>query len=225
MGHPTESQLAKINRFRPKGTPPIQSHEVISIPFIASDNLVSRSNGAWDIQSLHAMAKLFPGRPVSLDHRWEESEKNVAFVYDGVVVRTSEASPQLLNRAGNFDINRQIVAKDGLHQLVLYTAVEATSPVVSGLRFRRLGDVSTGGFTDGTFLCPLCSVDFQDPTCPHIMPHPFILMLLQFGDEDIDPEMIAPYYIRSGFMDAVELSLVVCGNLPGAGVVTVGDEE
>lgn len=222
MGHPTEEQLAKINRYRPRGTPPIQSHEVISIPFIASDNLMSRSYGVWEIDSLYTMAKLFPGRPFELDHRHEQVEKSVGFVYDSAIIRVQSASPELLNSAGNFDINRQIVARDGLVQLVLYTCVEATSEVVSGVRFRRLGDVSTAGFTTGEYTCPLCSISFDNPSCPHFIPDWWSFMLAKYGE--IDADLIAPYFIRGSFMDAIELSLCVCGNLPGASLVIAGDE-
>lgn len=222
MGHPTSEQLNKINRFRPKGTPPIEATEVISIPFVASDNLVSRSLGAWDIDSLHSMAKLFPGRALTINHDWDNVQHTVGFIYDGTVLRTVDAPPELLNKAGNFDLNRQIIGANGLAQLILYTCVEATSPVVSGLRFRRLGDVSTGGFTSGELICPLCQTSFGDKHCPHYIPNLYTMLAAEWGE--IDPALVAPYFIRTSFMDAVELSLVLCGNLPGASVVVTGDE-
>lgn len=222
MGYPTPEQLALINKYRPKGTPPIEADEVISIPFIASDNLVSRSLGAWDIDSLYSMAKLFPGRPLTLDHRWEQVEKTVGFVYDAAVIKTPDAPPATLNKVDNFSLNRQIVARNGFAQLVLYTCVEATSPVVSGLRFRRLGDVSTGGFTNATPICPLCETSFDSSNCPHYIPDFWTMLMADYGE--IDEELVAPFFIRTGFIDAVELSLVLCGNLPGASVVAVGDE-
>lgn len=48
------------------------------------------------------------------------------------------------------------------------------------------------------------------------------MMMAEYGE--IKEELIAPYFIRQGFVDAVELSLVLCGNLPGASVVVTGDE-
>lgn len=222
LGHPTPNQLSLINKYRPKGTPPIEADEVISIPFIASDNLVSRSLGAWDIDSLHCMQRLFPSRPLTINHEWEQVEKVVGFIYDAVVIMRPDAPPALLNKVGNFDLNRQIVARNGFAQLVLYTCVEATSPVVSGLRFRRLGDVSTGGFTNKSPGCPLCETSFDDPDCPHYIPDFWTMMMAEYGE--IKEELIAPYFIRQGFVDAVELSLVLCGNLPGASVVVTGDE-
>ena len=193
MGHPTPEQLSLINKYRPKGTPPIDGDEVISIPFLASDNLVSRSLGAWDVASLEMMAKLFPGRALTLDHKWEQVEKTVGFVYDAAIIRQQQVPPALLNKAGNFNLNRQIVAKDGLIQLILYTCVEATSPVVSGLRFRRLGDVSTGGFTNKTPGCPLCETSFDDPACPHYIPDFWTMMMAEYGE--IKEELIAPLSI------------------------------
>lgn len=223
MGHPTPEQLARVNKYRPKGTPPIKETEVISIPFIASDNLVSRSLGAWDIDSLHSMAKLFPGRALTLDHRWEQVEKTVGFIYDAAIIQSLDAPAELLTAAGNFDLNRQIVGKNGFTQLILYTAVEISSPVVSGLRFRRLGDVSTGGFTNGDLICPLCETSFDHKHCPHYIPDFWSTRMAEWGE--IDGDLIAPFFIRTGFIDAVELSLVLCGNLPGASSVMTGDDE
>lgn len=222
MAHPTEEQLTLINRYRPRGTPRIETHEVVSIPFIASDNLMSRSYGVWETDSLYTMAKLFPGRPLELDHRHDQVEKSVGFIYDSAIIRSNNAPTSLLNIAGNFDINRQIVARDGFVQLVLYTCVEATSEVVSGVRFRRLGDVSTAGYTTGEYTCPLCSISFNNPSCPHFIPDWWSFMLARHGE--IDADLIAPYYIRGSFMDAIELSLCVCGNLPGASLIPTGEE-
>lgn len=223
MGHPTDEQLALINKYRPKGTPPIEAEEVISVPFIASDNLVSRSLGAWDIDSLHSMAKLFPGRALTINHEWDNVERTVGFIYDAAIIQSPDAPVSLLTAAGNFDLNRQIVGKNGFVQLVLYTAVEASSPVISGLRFRRLGDVSTGGFTNGDLICPLCETSFDHKHCPHYIPDFWTMMMAEYGE--IDGNLIAPYFIRTGFTDAVELSLVLCGNLPGASLVVQGSDE
>ncbi len=217
MGTPEPWQLDQINRFRPKGMPPYKAEDLVSVPMLASHNLMSFSNGVWDDLSLESMAALFPGKPMNLNHEWDDVQKNVGFVYSAYAVQTADAPIHILNAAEYFEVNRSIVANKGFQFLLTYAAFPSDSPAVKAIEFRQAKDVSTGGITDGTMICPLCNGEFFTDECDgHLPPHPMLLFFL--GDDD-DIEW-APYYIRSGFHTAVELSLCVSGNLPGAEVLS-----
>lgn len=219
MGNPEPWQLAQMNRFRPKGITPYTADEMVSIPILASHNLMSFSNGVWDEFSLEKMATLFPGRPLNLNHNWEDVQQNVGFVYSAYAITTPDAPTDILNAANYFDVNRQIVANKGFQFLILYVAVPANSVAAEAISNGIAKDSSTGGLTDGTMICPLDNCEFFTEGCKHMPPHP---MLLFFMDEDESIDW-APYYIRSGFHTAIELTLCVSGNLPGAQILESGD--
>lgn len=59
--HPNPSQLKKINRYRPGGTPEYTSEEIYSVAIAATNNILSHSNMVWGENSLKAMTKAFLG--------------------------------------------------------------------------------------------------------------------------------------------------------------------
>ncbi|MBW4580710.1 MAG: hypothetical protein KME42_14185 [Tildeniella nuda ZEHNDER 1965/U140] len=221
MGQPEPWQLDQMNKFRPKGMKPYTADQMVSVPMLASHNLMSFSNGVWDDQSIESMAAFFPGKPMNLNHSWEDVQQNVGFVYSAYAIQTPDAPVNILNAADYFDINRSIVANHGFQFLLTYAAFPADSPAVNAIGYGMAKDVSTGGITDSTMICPLCDGEFFTDECDgHMPPHPMLLFFL--GDEEgID---WAPYYIRAGFHTAVELTLCVSGNLPGAEVLTEPEE-
>ena len=214
MGTPNPDQLAKIQAHAPKGITQT-ADRFVSVPMMASHNLMSFSNGVWDEPSLEAMARLFPGKPAQLNHSWDEVQDSVGLIYDAFLVRSMDAPNNILNASDFFNINRQIVAKDGFIGLVIMAAFPVESAVVDAIAQSRARGVSTGGLTTGEYGCPLCDLSFENENCPHIPPHP---MLLHFYGNDPDMNF-APYYERRGFHTAIEISLVVTGNLPGAEVL------
>lgn len=214
MGTPNPEQLAKIQTHAPKGITQT-ADRFVSVPMLASHNLMSYSNGVWNLDSLEAMARLFPGKPVELNHNWDEIQDCTGLLYDAFLVKSMDAPAHILNAADFFDINRQIVAKDGFIGLIIMAAFPVESAVVDAIAQSRARGVSTGGLTTGEYWCPLCDLSFEDANCPHVPPHPILLHF--YGN---DPNMdFAPYYIRCGFHTAIEISLVVSGNLPGAEVL------
>ena len=219
MGTPSAEQLALMQSHAPKGVT-YTADQFISVPMLASHNLMSFSNGVWDGASLEAMARLFPGKPAQLNHEWDEVEDCIGLLYDAFLVRSMDAPANILNASDFFDVNRQIVAKDGFVALIVMAAFPVESAVVDAIAQSRARGVSTGGLTTGEYWCPTCNLSFErDPSrevnCHHAPPHPILLYL--YGD---DPSVeFAPYYIRMGFHTAIEMSLVVSGNLPGAEVL------
>ncbi|MGB3205201.1 MAG: hypothetical protein WBB28_09450 [Crinalium sp.] len=210
---PTLEQLALINRFTPVGLPNLTPEEVITIPFVATDNLLTRSLGKWAADDLVTLARLLPGLPFTLDHDWGDVAKSQGLVYNTRVVKTDSAPDEIVSAAGNYDSNSQIIKKEGYIVCECDVAFPNTSAIVSALKFGMLGKVSLGGFVYKDTICPLCETSFLDKHCPHFLPEPF-----WSEPNDID-EKIAPYFIRSGVYDLGELSLVLIPNIPGAGVV------
>lgn len=213
FGTPTANQLAIINSYLPNGASPLNAEEVVSVPFVAADNLLNRGLDRWDLDSLAAMAQLLPGLPALLDHDWEDTSKEWGRIYSAEFVRSRTAPEKALNRAGNFDNNRQIVNKEGFAQVVFEVFASVDSPVVRALRRGHSGNISTGGFQFRDYLCPLCSTSFWDSDCPHIPPAP------AWGLYPSEEDGIAPYAIRTGLFDLGEASIVTIPNLPNAGVI------
>lgn len=215
MGVPEPWQLDQINQYRPKGRPPLKAQDVISVPMLASHNLMSYTNAVWSTESLEAMAALYPGRQVNLNHTWEDVQKNIGLIFSAYLIQTPDAPTNILNAANFFDVNRQIVANDGFQFLLGYGAFPKDSPAISAIDYRLARDVSTGAVTDGTWICPVCDAEFFTQGCSHWPPHP---ELLQWMGDDDEIEF-APYYIRSGLHTAIEITSCVAGNLPGAEIL------
>jgi hypothetical protein len=161
------------------------------------------------------MAREFPGRPIELNHEWMEVEDCVAFIFDCFVLRSPDAPEKIIEANDNGEMNRQILARDGFAFLIQYTAFPATAQALAAIKSNVARDVSTGVFTDGELYCPLCQVSFSDESCEHYPPIPWLLYW--FGDDD--DMNFAPYYIRDHVVSAVETSLVVAGDVPGAEVL------
>ena len=210
--HPTDAQLVKINRFVPSGMPPIQSHEVCIVSFIAADNLVNRGLGKWGLDELGLLTRLMLGLPLTLDHDWDEVSKVQSFIFDSRLIKRNP-DESVLNKAGNFDANRQIVGNEGFHQLEVDCAIEIATPAVNALRFGRLSNVSVGGFVIEDIHCPVCKSSYADEKCPHYAPDS------ANGLTNKRNPLVTQYYVRKGLKDAVELSIVLAGNLPGASVI------
>jgi hypothetical protein len=212
MGTPTDKQLAVINQFIPVGMPPMTACDVVTIPFVAADNLVNRSLDCWDAVSLRKMAQLLPGLPMTLDHDWEDTSKEWGRIYTAEFVRSQTAPEGAIDRAGNANSNRQIVAKHGFNQVIFEVFAPIDSPVVKALKHGHSGGVSTGGFQFTDYHCPSCDKSFYDEICPHVPPDRWM------GITEDDPD-VAPYAIRTGLFDIGEVSIVTMPNLPNAGIL------
>jgi hypothetical protein len=211
---PIDQQLEWINQYVPVGMEPLTADEVVVLPFVAANNLVTRNIGTWTEPDLRTMADLLPGLPALLDHDWDEVGKVVGRVFAAEVQQSRSAPDEVLDRAGYGNVNRQIVKEDGFVQVVAWIFFEAANPVVNSLRFGRLDEVSVGGFNYTTIQCPLCCVSFDDEACPHLLPSPWLDLSI--------PEirkLVAPYYERIGLIDLMEISLVTTPACPNAGVI------
>lgn len=214
MGTPTEQQMGLINQYLPKGARRLQPSEVVTIPFIAADNLLNRGMGRWDADSIKAMAQVIVGKPAMLDHDWDDVETVWGRVYDAQAITAPTAPDSILNQAKNAEANRLIVQAEGFWQCLIHIFAPADSEIVAGLADGRFSEVSTGGFEFEEYWCPVCDTSFSNPKCPHYIPYG--RMARAYGNSDLE---MAPYYTRKGLYDICEISLVTCPNLPMAGVV------
>lgn len=207
---PTAEQLELINQYTPANLPPLTAEELVVCHFVAADNLVNRGKGKWHPSAMRELADLMPGLPFTLDHDWDEVGKTQGIIFESWVGEYEFAPNWAISRAGNDTVNRAIVAQEKYLTVECLTYFPVRSEFVEGIRLGLFNGVSMGGFSYADILCPICETPFEDKHCPHYVPSPW-------GDTDDDET--APYYIRFGVLDLLELSQVLAPNLPAAGIV------
>lgn len=234
MGRPNESQLALMNRYKPKGLADYQSEELVTIPWLASHTLMQHGGGVWSPEALMEMAFGSPGCPVLLDHDWDSTSASVGFIYEAHVVavdpKSIESSPELEEimwaSAGQYVTNNLDVIKrnNGAYLMILETAHEANSPFVESVRFNRVRSCSTGCLlaSEDSYVCPICTdeqggeyVPFSSDECEHLMNSPFLSWFVDVEDPEI-AALIAPYSIKTNIAQMIEVSAVSVPGLPGA---------
>ncbi len=225
FGAPTPEQLAKMNRYRPKGSPPYKNTDVISVAYSASNNFVHHGNAAWSVNALNDMARQMAGRPFEVNHDWWDVEAIQGLIYDTEVTISDSVDTAIAEKI-DFEANKAILQADGFARLFLYVMFEKRSDVTRDIYYRRVGDVSTGSFVDtDEYYCPIDGTKFGEGEsrfqCAegHYMPHP---MLIYWFYEEEELENMAPYYVMNRVTDSVETSHVVQGALPAASLVLEG---
>ena len=213
MGMPAPHQMALINGLLPHGVPDLSPGVLVTIPFVAANNLVNRSLDSWDITSLEAMSRLLPGLPALTNHNWDSISEIWGRIYSAELVIQRSADSKVLGRSGQFDNNLAIVQKHGFAQVVFEVFAPTNSPVVAMLRMGIGGNISTGGFRFTDYTCPTCSTSFSHEDCDHIPPD------VSWGILPGLDESITEYAIRTGLYDLGEASLVVIPNLPEADII------
>lgn len=218
MGSPSPEQLKLINQYRPAGVEPYTAEDVMTISYLASDNLCWRdSPAAWTVDSLDGMAKAFAGRPFLMDHNfggWSNggTDDDLGFVYNATLLHSERPPKNLMGFNSKREINKDIVSRHGYYQLLLDVAIPTSSEFVAISRAGKRPDCSTTTMHDeNKYICPLCETNFFGTDCPHYPP----LWYLKYWLDEEDVEF-APYYLVGEFADAFELSSVRVGNLPGA---------
>lgn len=220
MGKPNPEQLASMNRFRPMGVPEYTADEMVSVPCMASNNLLMWSSSRWAIAALDRMAETYPGKPMLLDHSDYSVKESVGFVYDTQMLSSNTVPDEVLEGAGEREYNEIVIRSEGFHQLVVYAAISANHPILEALAYGRISNVSTGCITDGTYRCPLDNTEFDMSTlrCSEGHYHPVARYWLNLREDDV----VAPYDIKDGVVSSFELSFVNMGNLPAAAIPKAG---
>ena len=211
---PNNAELVLINNYRPSGASPYEANELIRFTIMASNNLIHQSLGCWDLQSLETMIASFGGADLMLDHNWEDGTKTFGFVYDQMVVSvpkpSNEAMSKILKLSPSPENDRKLIEQNGYHQVLLFGVIEKSHPITSEILYRRKSDVSIGGHFRGDYVCPLCNESFFSESCNHYPP-------MYAGR--VEPQDLAPFYIRSGIFYSVECSLVASGNCIQAKII------
>lgn len=215
---PTEEELAKINRYVPDGMRLLDADEVAVVPIMASDNLLNRSLGKWGLDGLRSLASLAIGKPVMLNHDWEDVLTTNGRIFDARVAQCTNADTikAAIAQAGNDRWNRSVVDKEGYWCLILDAYFPIWSSAPDKIRMGTFDSVSLGAFRfDWDKVgCPICELPFSNKECPHAPP--VFDDGIFFGPES---ENVAPYYIRPVPFDLGEVSFVTVPNLPRAGVL------
>lgn len=229
LGIPDEGELAKINSYLDE---PTKAEEWYIVPFKASDNLVSRSIRKWNDNVLNQMVVELKGRPLLIDHNWEEVEDSVGFIYDCYKVESSSCDEGIWNQPGKAEKNKAIIQREGYKAVYCLAAISADmQQVITGIKMRRLNDCSTGGYlSQMKLICPNCSSEKQrtvtftekdkndEYVCPHLIPSNYTEMYEDTSDMGLDGYLMADYLELDGVFDGIELSIVQAGNLPAASV-------
>ena len=217
MGAPNDEQLALINQNKPLGRKDYAADELVSVPIVASNNLVNWSNGRWNRDALVQMAETYPGQPFAVDHPMYTVKDTVGFIYDSQLIESNAAPAAILEAAGEFDNNVAVVQSEGFIQMVCYAAISKDHPILDSINMGRVNNASTGCITDGTSICPLDGTEFGSMSryrCAEGHYHPHVAWWYDIEE----PELIAPYAIKTGVISSIELSLVLMGNLPAASI-------
>lgn len=225
-GFPSNEQLSLINKYRNVGGVEYTAEELYVFPTLASDNLLHHNNAQWSKRALESMARSLVGKDFLLNHEWGDSGKIQGLVFDSAIVSINNLSDKtkqyLVQSSPKPDVDLGILNKEGYEALILWVVVEASSPIASDVVYLRQSDLSVGGYASLDYICPLCAINFNSNECPHFIPDPMYMWLM--GVEDNDPDL-APYYIRDGEFNGVELSMVVEGNCPRAKIIKEIDLE
>jgi hypothetical protein len=203
---PTEEQITVIRNYGSAALPAVNGESLEIVPFIASDNFVSRSKRKWAIAGLDSIAKMLPGLSFMLDHDWEEVDSIRGLIFSAKRLQLNSVPAEILSAAGNEALNRQVFNTEGYSPVVIEVAFPATSQLLSGLQLGAIGRVSIGGFNATEITCPHCDTSFKNPKCPHYPPS-------RWWPDDPDT---SDYAIWENTNDMAEASLVTIPDVPGA---------
>lgn len=215
-GIPTRDQYAMIERLAPVGSEPLPREDWCVFPVLANCNLISRGRERFALSALQQQASMLPGTPLLFDHAWDEVEDSAGLNIDAQLLRIPPVSSiqmtDFLGRAGYFELNQKIVAREGFVGLIVQIAIcnpEIIYSVQSGVHSR----VSIGGFSmTSSWFCPDCGLPLSHPNCPHTLPG--------YGAMTGMPE--CSYLEIQSMADMVELSLVSVPKMPGMSVISAG---
>lgn len=224
FGHPSQEQLALMNKYRPFGSKEYQADDVYTVVFKAANNLLWKSGEAWSRKALTEMSQQFLGKIFTLDHNKYNSEKIKGLIYDSEIKQSYEVKKSILENV-DYDINLDIFNKYGFVELYLFTMFDTDADFIKDMYYRRSeGGVSTGSHVNANkMMCPHDGTYFGEGKysyqCKmgHYLPNRFLIRYF-YDDEEL--ENLADYVIFDESTGAIELSAVVEGNIPDAGILT-----
>lgn len=138
----TEAELALINR---QTLRPLEDSEVFSFRLAACDNQIDRDHERFTDAALEAMAPLFVGRPVLMDHKWSAGSQT-ARVYAAEVEQAGAV--------------RRLVLRCYMPR------TDQTGPTVTAIESGILRESSVG-LAMGKAVCSICGANQREAMCRH----------------------------------------------------------
>lgn len=234
IGPPDESQLVTIIKLTGVES---TADQWTMVGVHASNNLLDRSGRRWGLRSLTLMGLDFIGRPLILNHSWEDAEASRGLIVSCALVKedASVVPKEMLSGAGADEFNKEIIEKEGLHWLYMCVAIPNDSSAATAVKNRLMNDVSTGSILHSAYLrCPNCeresggkevrmdtyTIDKNGKKvfdCSHLAGSPFLRAVL---GEEYDEYNFSDYVILdSQDVSSIELSLCQAGCLPKASIL------
>ena len=229
IGPPTPAQLERICMLT--GFKDWKAEDWFIVPYLASDNLVDRSNCRWHLNVLAQMLEGHHGRVLIANHDSSDIAQRIGFLFDSAAVIEADPEIETITSPNRTEKNQQIVEDLGLVSLVLWGAIHVNQgEIIQSVLDRSCDNVSTGGLmTRVRQICPNCTAELgyevgfydldedDDYICPHLPPSYWYTYFL--GE---DHPLMADYIVMDGTYDALELSQVQAGCLPRAKVIRGG---
>lgn len=220
-GTPSEEEFEKIKEYLPNKGMGRDRSEFMKAAFVASNNFLWRSKGAWSPTALQTMTMQYPGRPFIFDHAY--SVKNVVgFVFDAEYSVSRSVPKRILEQVSS-ESNYNILNNDGYIELIAHACYDKSCQFSQELMTGIYSDVSTGCNVDpDSYKCPLDNSYFGEGDrwyqCAggHNMPG-YYLESWYYNKKEKDN--LAPYYIIDKVVSTIELSAVIMGNLPAASLL------
>jgi hypothetical protein len=234
IGPPDDAQLAAIVKLTGVES---TADQWTMVGVHASNSLLDRSGRRWGLRALTLMGMDFVGRPLILNHSWEDAESSRGLIVSCARVReeASVVPKEMLSGAGAEEFNKEIIEKEGLHWLYMCVAIPNDSSAASAVKNRLMNDVSTGSMLHSAYLrCPNCertsegrevrmdtyTVDKNGKKvfdCEHLAGSPFLRAIL--GEEYDDYNFSDYVILESESVSSIELSLCQAGCLPKASII------
>lgn len=220
-GMPTVEEFGKMSKHLPNMGVGKTREDFIKVSFVASNNFLWHSKGAWSPNALQTMTVQYPGRPFLIDHSWSVKDAR-GFVYDSLYVINRKVKRGILEQVDSKS-NTDIFNKDGYQELITHVAFDKSCQFSDELMAGVYSDVSTGcNVNTDTYQCPIDGTYFGEGDrwyqCAHGHNMPSFYLEYWYYNEEQKNNM-APYYIITEVTSTIELSAVVMGNLPAASII------
>lgn len=157
---PDESELALINA---QALRPLTAGEVFTFRLAACNNAVDRDFERFTDQALEQMAKLYVGKPVLRDHRWNNGSQT-ARVYAAGVETDGEVKRLVLR--------------------CYMPRTEGTAETIAAIESGVIRECSVG-VRAGKSVCSICGANQMDAMCRHLHGREYDGKLCHFDLDDI----------------------------------------
>lgn len=187
----TDAELAAINKHTLE---PLKAEDVFTFKAVLCDNELDRQFERFSLKTLQDLQKLFLGKTVIKNHRWN-MEGQVARIYATELVQSTKTI-----KAGG-ELYTQLVAK--IYMVKTASNADLIAEIKAGIK--KEGSV---GCAVSSAVCSICGADNSKTYCPHWPGKAY--------DKDGGSQVCT--FLLDGARDAYEFSLVAVPAQKAAGV-------